>query len=48
MTWCEAYAVDYVYGLARNARLLALILYELTQECRAILAPARALAERHV
>jgi hypothetical protein len=25
MTWCEAHAVDYVFGLAKNARLAALI-----------------------
>jgi hypothetical protein len=29
MTWCEANAVDYVFGLARNARLEAAIVDEL-------------------
>ena len=29
MTWCETHAVDYVFGLAKNARLTALIAEEL-------------------
>jgi len=29
MAWCEANRVDYLFGLARNARLVALISYEL-------------------
>jgi hypothetical protein len=37
MAWCEANRVDYVFGLARNARLVAMIEHEL--------AAARAAAE---
>lgn len=49
MTWCEEHAVDYVFGLARNARLLALIPDELAQAaaaCAATEAPAPVFAER--
>ena len=38
MAWCEANRVDYVFGLARNARLVAMIEEEL--------AAARAMAEK--
>jgi len=38
MAWCEANRVDYLFGLARNARLVAMI--------EAELADAKALAER--
>jgi hypothetical protein len=31
MTWCEAYGVDYVFGLAKNDRLKAMIAGELQQ-----------------
>jgi len=31
LTWCETHAVDYVIGLAKNARLTALITDELTR-----------------
>jgi len=34
MSWCEANAVDYVFGLARNSRLEALIAPELQQAKR--------------
>jgi len=49
MTWCEAHAVDYVFGLAENARLIALIPDELAAaavQCAATGAPARVFAER--
>ena len=49
MTWAEAHDVDYVFGLARNARLTALIPAELAAaaaECAATGAPARRFAER--
>jgi len=49
MTWCEAHDVDYVFGLAKNARLIALIDDELAQaaaQCAATAAPARVFAER--
>lgn len=49
MTWCEAHGVDYVFGLAKNARLLALIPDELEEAaavCAATEAPARVFAER--
>ena len=49
MTWCEAYAVDYVFGLAKNVRLTALIPDELAAaaaQCAATGAPARVFAER--
>ena len=38
MAWCEQNRVDYVFGLARNARLVAMIEQEL--------AAARAMAEK--
>jgi len=49
MTWGEAHAVDYVFGLAKNARLTALIPAELAAaaaQCAATGAPARVFAER--
>jgi hypothetical protein len=49
MTWAEAHAVDYVLGLAKNARLTALIPDELAAaaaQCAATGAPARVFAER--
>ncbi|WP_411279769.1 transposase [Gemmatimonas sp.] len=49
MTWCEAHDVDYVFGLAKHARLIALIEDELAQaaaQCAATNAPARVFAER--
>lgn len=49
MTWAEAHGVDYVFGLARNARLTALIPEELAAaaaECALTGAPARRFAER--
>ena len=48
MTWCEANAVDYVLGLARNKRLVAQIKRELVAaraEARATKAPARRFKE---
>jgi len=33
MAWCEANRVDYVFGLARNARLAAEIEVELAAAC---------------
>jgi len=49
MTWAEAHAVDYVFGLAKNARLTASIADELAAaaaQCAATGAPARVFAER--
>ena len=49
MTWAEAHGVDYVLGLAKNARLTALIPAELAAaavQCTATGAPARVFAER--
>jgi hypothetical protein len=49
MTWCETHAVDYVFGLARNDRLTALIADELVAaetQCTASGAAARVFAER--
>lgn len=49
MTWCETHAVDYVFGLAKNARLIALIPDELADAaatCAATQRPARVFAER--
>ena len=49
MTWCETHAVDYVFGLAKNARLIALIPDELAAAaatCAATTRPARVFAER--
>ena len=49
MTWCEAHAVDYVFGLAKNARLIAMIDDELADAaatCAATHQPARIFAER--
>ena len=31
MTWCEAHGIDYVFGLAKNERLKAMIAGELQQ-----------------
>ena len=48
MTWCESHAVDDVFGLAKNARLIALIAEELTEAaatCTAMQQPARVFAE---
>ena len=48
MTWCESHAVDDVFGLAKNARLIALIAEELTEAaatCTATQQPARVFAE---
>jgi hypothetical protein len=44
MAWCEEQSVDYVFGLAKNARLrrmLAKELYEAQQECARTGRPAR-------
>ena len=49
MAWADAHDVDYVFGLARNARLTALIPDELAAaaaECATTGAPARRFAER--
>ena len=49
MTWAEAHAVDFVFGLAKNDRLLALIPEELAAaaaQCATTGAPARVFAER--
>lgn len=47
MTWCEAHAVDYVFGPAKNARLIALIEDELAQAAaRCQETNARVFAER--
>jgi hypothetical protein len=49
MTWAEAQGVDYVFGLAKNARLIALIPDELAAaaaQCAATGVPARVFAER--
>src|ERR1019366_6721378 len=49
MTWAETHEVDYVFGLAKNARLTALIPDELAAaaaQCAATGAPARVFAER--
>ena len=49
MTWAETHGVDYVLGLAKNARLIALIPDELAAaaaQCAATGAPARVFAER--
>jgi len=48
MTSCETHAVDYVFGLAKNARLIALIAEELTEAaatCTATNRQARVFAE---
>ena len=48
MAWCEANGVDYVFGLARNARLVGAIVEELAEaaaESRAQNGPARRFAE---
>ena len=48
MAWCEANAVDYVFGLAKNSRLLALITAELAMAkaaCTAAVPAARVFAE---
>ncbi len=49
MTWCETHAVDYVFGLAKNARRIALIQDELAAaatQCATTERPARVFAER--
>ena len=49
MTWCEAAGVEYVFGLAKNARLVVLIPDELAQaaaQCAVRGQPARVFAER--
>jgi hypothetical protein len=49
MTWAEAHGVDYVFGLAKNDRLVALIPDELTEaaaQCAATGVAARVFAER--
>ena len=49
MTWCETHAVDYVFGLAKNARLISLIADELADAaatCTDTKQPARVFAER--
>ena len=49
MTWAEAHEVDYVFGLAKNARLTALIPAELAEaaaQCATTGKPARVFAER--
>ena len=49
MTCCDAHAVDYVSGLTKNARLIALITDEFAQAaatCTETRQPARAFAER--
>ncbi len=49
MTWAEAHAVDFVFGLAKNDRLTALIPEELAAaaaECATTSQPARRFAER--
>ena len=48
MTWCEAHTVDYVFGLAKNARLIALIADELqaaATTCTETKQPARVFAD---
>src|SRR5688572_28468053 len=48
MVWCEAHAVDYVFGLARNARLVGAIADDLTAAAAEGLArsgPARRFAD---
>jgi Transposase DDE domain group 1 len=48
MAWCEAHGVDYVFGLARNARLVSAIADELTAAAAESLAkagPARRFAD---
>ena len=49
MTWCETHGVDYAFGLAKNARLIALIEDELAEaaaQCATTGRPARVFAER--
>jgi hypothetical protein len=49
MTWGEAHGVDYVFGLAKNTRLIALIPDELAAaaaQCATTGQPARVFAER--
>jgi len=48
MTWCKTHAVDYVFGLAKNARLRAMIADELAAAaatCATTQQPARVFAE---
>jgi len=49
MTWCDTHTVDYVFGLAKNARLIALIHDELdavAATCTETNQPARVFADR--
>lgn len=49
MTWCETHRVEYVFGLAKNERLTAMIVAELAQAnvaCAATGQAARVFAER--
>src|SRR5438093_10611807 len=44
MAWCEEHAVDYVFGLAKNARLIRALgkeLQQARQECEQTGKPAR-------
>ena len=48
MTWCEASSIDYIFGLAKNSRLLAMITQQSEQarvEHEATKQPARVFAE---
>jgi hypothetical protein len=48
MTWCETHAVDYVFGLAKNPRLIALITDELEEAaatCAETNQPSRVFAD---
>jgi hypothetical protein len=48
MRWCEGNGVDYLFGLARHARLCRIIgaeLHQAKQQCQATGAPARVFAE---
>ncbi len=49
MTWCETHGVDYVFGLAKNARLIVLIQDELAgaaTQCATTERPARVFTNR--
>jgi hypothetical protein len=39
MAWCDAHGVDYVFGLAKNSRLLAPVPAELAAQAQAQYAP---------
>ena len=48
MRWCESEGVEYLFGLARNARLCRIIgaeLHQAKQQCEATAAPARVFKE---